>query len=216
MSKAADQIMAILEGLEAKKLKLVLAEVGQRLSALKKSEKPPKAAKTNSENVWKLFNSKIEAGDSGYTAWLSIDDICEGFSGVDFDLENAEYKSQEGVGNWGTLLGPRMFGKVAGIGCFAGGDWEWPIFFVIYLDRDGKTFRSYVPKNGNTYNYELESAFGNNEEKDVEFLAKWLKQNHPEIKFDLRVLDPATRHGGVMFNEQKILKDIAENVLVGR
>lgn len=47
------------------------------------------------------------------------------------------------------------------LGVTAGGDWEYPLFFCIYWD--GKKFRLYVPRYGNTYNIVAKAAFGSEE-----------------------------------------------------
>jgi hypothetical protein len=46
----------------------------------------------------------------------------------------------------------------------AGGDWEYPICFLIYWD--GKTFRGYVPTKGQAYNKKQKAAIGNYDETD--------------------------------------------------
>ncbi len=43
------------------------------------------------------------------------------------------------------------------LGCAAGGDWEHPVFFIIYWD--GKTLRGYVPKEGNIWDKKNKTAF---------------------------------------------------------
>ena len=43
----------------------------------------------------------------------------------------------------------------------AGGDWEFPICFVIYYD--GSKLRGYIPSDGNLWNRKFKSAFGNDE-----------------------------------------------------
>lgn len=44
------------------------------------------------------------------------------------------------------------------LGIQAGGDWEFPLFFIIYFD--GKKFRAYMPSYGNTVNLDCKTAFG--------------------------------------------------------
>lgn len=51
------------------------------------------------------------------------------------------------------------------LGVTAGGDWEEPVFFIIYFD--GKGLRGYIPENGNTYNKITKTAFGSEGESDV-------------------------------------------------
>jgi hypothetical protein len=45
---------------------------------------------------------------------------------------------------------------------YAGGDWEYPVHFVLYWD--GKYVRGYIPDKGNIYNREKKMALGNNGE----------------------------------------------------
>jgi hypothetical protein len=175
-------------------------------------ERPSKAAKVSPKAVWDDFQGKIGRDDSDPGEWLRIDEIREGLGRVRCGLENAEYDDCHGNGGKGSLLGPRMFGDVAGIGCFCGGDWEYPIFFVVYLDADGKTLRSYVPKNGNTWNYDLGSAFGNDEEEDARFLSKWLARVGKTIGKNDR--KSGEERWSLMFDERKIKQDIAAHVLV--
>ena len=46
--------------------------------------------------------------------------------------------------------------------CAGGGDWELPLVFVLYLDKEGQV-RGYIPSDGNAYNHEDKAAYGNNE-----------------------------------------------------
>lgn len=45
------------------------------------------------------------------------------------------------------------------IWCWAGGDWESPVSFVLYLDPNDK-IRAYIPKNGNCYCTKCNTACG--------------------------------------------------------
>ena len=49
---------------------------------------------------------------------------------------------------------------------WAGGDWEFPVTFVLYWD--GKGLRAYIPEEGNVYNKERKSDYGNNDEEEGE------------------------------------------------
>lgn len=81
---------------------------------------------------------------------------------VNFDIENVgcEYnrvlKTKSGVPY---------------IAAWAGGDWESPLLFMLYLD-ESLTLRGYIPTKGNSFNKDTKSAFGNDEDADVKFLAK--------------------------------------------
>ena len=60
-------------------------------------------------------------------------------------------------------------GKQVPIICaYAGGDWEYPVNFIIYLDDKNK-LRMYVPKCGNTYNALTKEAIGNDDDLDEQF-----------------------------------------------
>ena len=47
----------------------------------------------------------------------------------------------------------------------AGGDWEGPVAFCVYVGDDGE-LRAYVPSDGNVYNKEAKAAFGNDDDID--------------------------------------------------
>ena len=89
---------------------------------------------------------------------------------VNFDTENMErfghedsYNHLPGLEN---LDGYKMLGE--GDSAFpvlwvaAGGDWELPLVFVLYIGEDGK-LHAHVPEDGNAYNHEKKAAYGNNE-----------------------------------------------------
>jgi len=65
----------------------------------------------------------------------------------------------------------------------AGGDWEFPICFVLYWD--GKKMRAYIPSEGNCWNKQEKCAFGSEEDGvDVEEM-KDLKGNPELIRSDV-------------------------------
>ena len=43
--------------------------------------------------------------------------------------------------------------------CKAGGDWETPVYSVFYIDAANE-MRLYIPRNGNTFNIETNTAYG--------------------------------------------------------
>jgi len=85
---------------------------------------------------------------------------------VQFDMENREWEGGEDNSYDG-------FEKITGfhtlpngmpyLGCCAGGDWESPLFYLIYFD--GKKLRGYIPTDGNTWNTDTKTAYGS--EQDV-------------------------------------------------
>lgn len=63
------------------------------------------------------------------------------------------------------------------LGASAGGDWEVPVYFILYWD--GKSIRGYVPENGNQWNTTTKQAYGNDPEED----AKNVKLLSPQLDF---------------------------------
>lgn len=97
-----------------------------------------------------LYNVRFEPG---FQAVFRKD-----LSKVGFDLENI------GTARWGT--GPFvMVNGVPMLFAWAGGDWEWPVHFVLYVDPQHQV-RGYVPQDGNRYNRATKQAYGNDDEAD--------------------------------------------------
>lgn len=71
---------------------------------------------------------------------------------------------------------------IAYISAFHGGDWELPVYFVIYLDHTGK-LRAYVPEKGNTYSVSTKAAYGNEDAKDAQ-IANWASYGLDEDEFN--------------------------------
>jgi hypothetical protein len=140
-------------------------------------------------NIYEKKREEVNEDQYGFNRYnlVDIDKIGDDLK-VEVDFENAEIEPFVGLGD--ELLGVRRvyLKHVKGsgpqylscIGMRAGGDWQYPVNFFVYLDQDGKTLRCYVPKKGNTWNWDTKSAFGEDEEKDKDFLRKWAKKNQPE------------------------------------
>ena len=94
---------------------------------------------------------------------------------VEFDFENFDCDDDDLLG-YHTLDNGLTF-----LGCSAGGDWETPVFFIIYFD--GKKLRAYVPKKGNTWNKKTKQAYGNEEEEETEMDSEF---NSKEILEDIK------------------------------
>lgn len=77
--------------------------------------------------------------------------IDKDLSKVSFDTENFTCNGFQTLDNGFTFLG-----------CSAGGDWEHPLFFIIYFD--GKKLRGYIPKEGNTWNTKYNTAYGSEQD----------------------------------------------------
>ncbi len=118
---------------------------------LKKKENHKKALKElygsddeSNKFSW-IFNLGLELD------WKWVKDV----SKVRFDFEN-----------WEVIQEVKTTPKkgIPYLECFAGGDWQYPVYFFLYWD--GKDIRGYVPTKGNTFNAALACAFG----EEMEFL----------------------------------------------
>lgn len=92
---------------------------------------------------------------------------------VRFDMENYTagpdgYMGCEQITGYHTLPNGLTY-----LGVTAGGDWECPLFFIIYWD--GKKLRGYIPTDGNFWNTDTKTAYGSevpeNDEDDEENLS---------------------------------------------
>lgn len=196
---------------EFQRLRLLPTSTGQNSSLASTKIEPKKI-----ENL--LRDKCNQVGDSegpgiDLSSCHEVGKIGEGLKRVSFDFENYEYTHGSYIGQFRNLLGPRYFGKVPAVGCAAGGDWEYPVFFIVYVDNDGVTLRSYIPKNGNTWNYDTDSAFGNDEKADSDFLVRWV--NDKSLNISPKVIEQnPTDNAEMMFNEDEIIKDIEDNVRI--
>lgn len=50
--------------------------------------------------------------------------------------------------------------------CGAGGDWEYPVAFIIYYSS-AKELRAYIPEEGNTYDKKYKTAYGSQAETSL-------------------------------------------------
>lgn len=82
-------------------------------------------------------------------------------SGIEFSSENCTCDPKEPFDMPGFFVGLDALPGGTPIMWFgAGGDWEKPIAFCIYLGEDNK-IHAYVPREGNCFNKEKNAAFGN-------------------------------------------------------
>ena len=117
------------------------------------------------EDLKKTINDNGGVYEVAYSNSVSRD-----LSMVNFDLENLErfgtedsYNHLPGLEN---LDGYVMLGEGDNafpiLWCAAGGDWELPLVFVLFIGEDDE-LHAYVPDEGNAYNHEKKAAYGNNE-----------------------------------------------------
>jgi len=102
---------------------------------------------------------------NGTSALFHYDDLIErDLQKIKFDFENTWHSQDEyGYGDGvPVLLGVNELGDgFVFLGALAAGDWEFPVYHIIYWD--GKNFRGYVPEDGNVFNRTTRTAYGNDE-----------------------------------------------------
>lgn len=144
------------------------------------------------------YNPEEKRLDNRY-AWKELTPTIEkDLSKVNFDMENVMDETDD------THLGYQMIGNLAVYALEAGGDWEFPVYFIIY--SDGKKLRGYIPKDGNAWNYDTKQALGNDEEADNKFLRKFYKHT------DEREYEASDGDG--MVDRQKTVADILQRITV--
>ncbi|AEO93613.1 gp354 [Bacillus phage G] len=103
-----------------------------------------------------IQDQKLELGDKLNYAIHNLvyeGKISEDLDKIEFDFENTDCLETENIGDFYYMP------------VVAGGDWEHPVFFIIYFD-DEDTVRAYIPEDGNVYNIKMKSAFGNHEDEE--------------------------------------------------
>jgi hypothetical protein len=124
---------------------------------------PRYAYKISKEDLYTKFVEKFgEYGCDILEEPKAYSDVAK----IEFDTENFQAKPYTGLA-YNDLLGPQQIGDLAFVGCSAGGDWEFPVFMIFYLDQNGKTWRGYIPTDGNVYNTKTKRAIGNSDEDDT-------------------------------------------------
>jgi len=146
------------------------------------------------------------------------DDVEKDLYKVQFDWENFEFDDKSSNVNDNTLLGFHTINDLTFLGCYAGGDWEHPVFFIIYYD--GKKLRAYIPTDGNPWNTDTKSAYGNHKDEidyDVDYL-KIAAFGRDTINFrkrysDLKINSADDILSLAKFEYDKIEKDILKRIV---
>lgn len=117
--------------------------------------------------------------------------IKKDLSKVEFDWENYSCDPTDNNSRWfGLHTTPE---GLTFLGCYAGGDWETPVHFIIYWDGAG--LRAYIPKYGNPWNDDTKQAYGNDEDSDAKNCHKRFgdhvescsaSENVPEMLADIK------------------------------
>lgn len=132
---------------------------------------------------------------------------------VQFDLENCYTPYDSG----GDITNFYQLDDFAIMMCLAGGDWEQPVAFCIYLD-DCDELRMYVPIKGNVFNTYTMTAFGS-EHYAENYLYKmpdnWFEDPSHRIVDDTEnYSDEYYTHKCAEFDIDSMLEDIKNNIIV--
>jgi hypothetical protein len=150
---------------------------------------------------------------------MEIPQIKKDMSKVRFDLENTMVEDpypdfMKRMTGYHTLDNGLTF-----LGMICGGDWETPVFSIVYWD--GQKLRSYVPTDGNLFNRKLKMAYGNSDEEffdggkadaeDVLSLYFADVENHPSID---ELMDQDFAYWDeIAFNVDKLKADIIGRII---
>lgn len=97
---------------------------------------------------------------------------------VNFDLENCSSSSLYGKSIDGkNLMNYQSINDLSFLGYTAGGDWEHPLFFIVYYD--GNELRGYVPTCGNVFYLPEKAAFGSTD-AEIEDITDYIKKEFPQ------------------------------------
>jgi len=96
-----------------------------------------------------------------YPNWIAYDpQISKDLAKVEFDWENVHGQGEYGKYGGSLISGIQtLVNGLTYFGVLVGGDWEYPLFFIVYWD--GTKLRGYVPKEGNAWDHKRKIAFGN-------------------------------------------------------
>jgi len=138
---------------------------------------------TTKEDFLLLIKKAMEEDDFFYEG-----DISKDLSKINFDFENHTfYKKAENFAEYPVgykLLGTDLHVYFVN----SGGDWEFPICFIIYLGHEGK-LRAYIPNKGNVYNHKEKCAYGSENKSNNYDDEELLK----EYNYDLMIEDITKR-----------------------
>jgi hypothetical protein len=168
----------------------------------------PEELKEKIEAAWtKLTPNKDER--SRYEIRELTPTVQKDLRKVGFDMENTEWETSY----WGNpKVGyQKLPNGLSYFGVVAGGDWESPVFFIIYWD--GKQLRGYIPKDGNPWNKNTHEAYGNDDDADREAFKKIYEEELKKIPEDQ--VNEALENfmtSGIPFDEAKIVADIQDRI----
>jgi hypothetical protein len=154
-----------------------------------------------SEKIEEAF----EKADSRYDWPELTPQVAKDLRKCKFDCENVE----SGPGSFGPkgLMGYNTLRNgLTFCGICAGGDWEMPVFFIIYWD--GTKLRGYIPTEGNPWNVSTKQAYGNSTDGVWED-GKDLKKRYPKKYEDITEREADARCDLLHHDPHKIKIDLS-------
>lgn len=121
------------------------------------------------------------------------DPIKKDLSKINFDMENSDLVGEFRMPGAEKLNAFEMIGNFPVAWVSAGGDWELPLVFVLYIGDKGE-LRAYIPKDGNAYDHKEKCAYGS--EEDEEFM------------------DGFDEEGEYVFDSDKLRADVMKRIVV--
>ncbi|MNC01388.1 hypothetical protein D3C75_487350 [compost metagenome] len=132
--------------------------------------------------------------------------IMKDLSKIEFSPENTYASPNE----WeGPGVGFQSIGDFNFVGVYAGGDWETPVYYILYIDNKDKV-RAYIPTDGNLFNRKLKMAFGSNFAEDKpEYSDEEAVKEQYGVEEDLFEVDLSK-----YFDWEKVKLDIINRIVV--
>jgi hypothetical protein len=118
---------------------------------------------------------------------------------VSFDTENLTDPPHYKFGPKNLIGYHTASNDLSFLGLAASGDWQFPVFFLIYWS--GKELRGYIPTRGNFWNTDGKCAYGEDEKEDIDNIKK-------RFGLDVESIDDLDYSEA---NEKEIIEDIIEH-----
>lgn len=119
------------------------------------------AKRITKEELKQAIESNFD--DYGFYDVIYERQVTDDLSKINFDFENASPNAFTREDE--SLLIKELPNGMFYCLCSAGGDWEYPVHFILYMSDKNK-IRGYVPSKGNTYNTKFKCAYGSEEDNE--------------------------------------------------
>ena len=139
---------------------------------------PRYAKRTTDQELKDLILSKIEADKFPDCFGKDINKISFSFENYTLSGRNfSSYEDDTSTYDIHTLSNGLVYCL-----CSAGGDWEVPVSFILYIDPSNR-LRAYVPENGNVYNKKFKCAYGSEDNNQKP------NDDHYDDKLDMQLFE---------------------------